>query len=255
MKKITYYFALLLVGLFFVSSCDDEPLEGEFFSTPDGSDPADFCADAPLAITSAQVALANAAPAQQAELCDALIATINSTINVCGDDTGIFQSLLDELGTDCMIDTTDPGDGNDDLVGRTYLLTAFEVETPIDLNGDGVATTELISEGSCYENETLFFNDETNVTVTSTSFLEITVEVDADDNLIQSSECIFEEDITNATYSVNGNTITIDGIDGVINGNQIVITVPEGFFGEIVGDDGISTVELLEDIVFTYTLQ
>jgi len=114
MKKTTYFFALLLAGLSFFSSCENEPLEGEFFSTPDGSDPQEFCDDAPLAISNAQIALANATPEQQAELCNALIETINSTIEVCGDETGLFQALLDELGTDCMIDSGGGDNGDDD---------------------------------------------------------------------------------------------------------------------------------------------
>ena len=266
MKKTTYFFALLIGVLGLMSSCENEQLEGEFFSTPDGSDPQEFCDDAPLAISNAQIALTNAAPAQQAALCDALIATLMTTIDVCGDETGLFQALLDELGTDCMVNTDDGGDDDDDnddtgggddtnLVGSTYLLTAFNLETPIDLNGDGAASTELISEGACYENETLFFDDETTLTATSTSFLVISTDVETDGSFTQTSECIFEDDITVSNYTVDGSIITIDGIEGVITGTQIIFTIPEGFFGEIVSDDAMGSVEFLEDITFTYTLQ
>ena len=263
MKKTTYFFALLLAALCLVSSCENEELEGEFFSTPDGSDPEDFCTDAPLAISNAQIALSNAAPAQQAALCDDLIETLNTTIDLCGDETGLFQALLDQLGTDCMVNTdddtddTDDSDGGDEmnLVGSTYLLTAFNLETPIDLNGDGSASTELISEGACYENETLFFDDETSLTVNSTSFLIISTEEQTDGSFTQTSECVFEDDVTVSNYIVDGSIITIDGIEGVITGTQIIFTVPEGFNGEVVGDEGMSSIEFLEDITFTYTLQ
>lgn len=41
MKKIPYLFILLLCLFVTTTSCEDEPLEGEFFSTGDGSDPED----------------------------------------------------------------------------------------------------------------------------------------------------------------------------------------------------------------------
>lgn len=256
MKKITYFFALLFTGVFLLSSCDDEQLTGEFFSTPDGSDPEEFCDDAPFTIAAAQAALFNAPLSQQAALCDALRATIVSTISLCDDPGGSFQALLDQLGDDCMIDTDGGGgdDPMDSLVGETYILTAFEVETAIDLNGDGMASNELISEAGCYENETIFFDSETMLTATSTSFLELFVEIDGD-TVTQMIDCIEEEEITNSSYVVDGNIITIDGIEGVISGIQIIFTVPDGFFGEVISDDGMGTVEILEDITFTYTLQ
>lgn len=257
MKKYTYFFCLITAGLMLLSSCENELLEGEFFSTPDGSDPEEFCAEAPFAIANAQAALANGTTEQQADLCAALLATINTTIEVCGDDTGVYQALLDSLGSNCMIDPDDGGDDDDpmdSLVGETYLLTAFEVETAIDLDGDGVPSTELIGETGCYLNETIFFDTETELTATSTSFLELFVEVDGD-VVTQMIDCIEEEEITNSSYVLDGTTITIDGIVGVVSSTQIIFTVPDGFFGEIVSDDGMGTVELLEDITFTYTLQ
>lgn len=258
MKKYTYFAAFLIAGLTLLSSCENELLEGEFFSTPDGSDPEEFCAEAPFAIANAQAALVNGSAEQQAELCAALITTINTTIDFCGDETGVYQALLDSLGTDCMVDPGDDGgdDGGDDtLVGQTYLLTAFEVETAIDLNGDGMANTELITESSCYMNETLFFNDETNVTATSTSFLEIFVDIDGNDELVQTIECINEEEITPSLYSVDGNAITIDGVTGTISGSQIILTIADSFFGEFITNDGTGTIDVVEDVTFTYTLQ
>lgn len=115
MKKISYYlpFLLLFTTLVFIS-CDDEQLEGEFFSTPDGSDPEVFCQETgPLAIAEAQLALLGLDPSEAQAGCDAFIATINSFINTCGDEGGGLQLLLDELGTDCNL-TTDGGDGDDD---------------------------------------------------------------------------------------------------------------------------------------------
>lgn len=112
MKKLSYYlsFLLLFTAITFIS-CDDEQLEGEFFSTPDGSDPAVFCSETGLlAIAEAQIALAGLDPSEAQAGCDAFKATINSYIATCGDEGGSLQLLLDELGNDCNV-MTDGGGG------------------------------------------------------------------------------------------------------------------------------------------------
>ena len=137
-----------------LTSCDHEPLEGEFFSTPDGSDPADFCADAPLAITAAQIALANVEPAQQAELCDALIAILNTTIDICGDETGLFQSILDDLGTDCMIDTDGGDDDNlDPIVGEWQFIRSVDF---LSVDSEILIDEEFLAD-DCSEQSRQFF--------------------------------------------------------------------------------------------------
>lgn len=265
MKKISYYlpFILLVTALAFVS-CDDEQLEGEFFSTPDGSDPEVFCQETGLlAIAEAQLALVGLDPADAQAGCDALRGTISSFIQTCGDEGGALQMLLDELGADCNI-TTDGGDDDDDdddsvnIVGRTYLLTSFTTTSALDLNEDGVATTDFLEETACFQNQTIFFNDEMNLTTMSTSFVNIIVDVDSDGNFTQVVECIEEEEITEATYTRDGNMLTVEDmgqITGTISGNQIVFTLPEGFIGELINETGDGTFELTEEIVFVYTAQ
>ena len=268
MKKTTYFFALLLAGITLLSSCENEQLEGEFFSTPDGSDPQEFCDDAPLAISNAQIALINAAPEQQAELCNALIETINTTIDVCGDETGLFQALLDELGTDCMIDAgggdddDDDGGGddmNDSLVGRTYLLTSITIESEFDFNGDGVATNELLSETECQTENTLFFNDEIIVTQVGTSVLDIFVEEDDMGNLEQIIQCTLVDLMVPGTYLRDGESLTVDFMgdigNGIVDGNQLIFTELDFFLGAFINETGDGVDELEEDTVFTYTLQ
>ncbi|WP_299765996.1 hypothetical protein [uncultured Dokdonia sp.] len=262
MKKISYYlpFILLVTALAFVS-CDDEQLEGEFFSTPDGSDPEVFCQETgPLAIAEAQLALLGLDPSEAQAGCDAFIATINSFINTCGDEGGALQMLLDELGTDCNLVTG--GDDDDDgvnIVGRTYLLTTFTTTSELDFNGDGIATTDLLAETGCFQNETIFFNDETNATAMSTSFLNIVVEEDSNGNLVQLSECIDQVENTETGYVRDGNTLNFDDfgeeIPGIISGNQIIFSFTDAFLGEFINDTGDGTVEVSEDLVIIYTAQ
>lgn len=255
MKKCTYIAVLLFLGLFCITSCENEPLEGEFFSTPDGSNPQDFCDDAPAAIAAAQLAFLTASEEELEELCNSLTASINATISVCGDPGGVLQEIIDDL-EDCTMDTGGDDDPVDDnLVGRTYLLTAFQIESEIDLNNDGNFTNDFIVETGCYQNETIFFDDETSLTVFSTSFLELFVDVDINGNVTQEATCVMEEETSMSSYVVDGNVITIDGIEGIISNTQIIFTVPDGYFGELISDDGTGSFEILEDVTFTYTLQ
>jgi len=111
-KKILHLFPILLV--FIVFSCDTEPLEGEFSSTPDGTDPEEFCANAGLAIADAQLAFLNASETNAAALCENLRNTIESVITNCGDPGGMLQTVLDEIGNDCSNVTGSTGNNDDD---------------------------------------------------------------------------------------------------------------------------------------------
>ena len=143
MKKISYYlpFILLCFATIFIS-CEDEQLEGEFFSTPDGSDPAVFCAETgPLAIAEAQLALSGLDPANAQAGCDALKATITSFIATCGDEGGGLQLLLDELGNDCNLTTDGGGDDDDGSVDTVFFITFRADGELIDMRFDSASTS------------------------------------------------------------------------------------------------------------------
>jgi len=140
-KKILHLFPILLA--FIVFSCDVEPLEGEFSSTPDGSDPEEFCANATLLIAEAQLALVTATADNADALCQALRGTIENVIDVCGDTEGAFQALLDELGNDCMIET----DGNDDDDGGGDVTCEDFIDQDAQGSFRGV---EFVNQGGSY---------------------------------------------------------------------------------------------------------
>ena len=125
MKKISYYFILLFVGLTFLTSCDNEPLEGEFATTSSSSSegvPEAFCEDATLSITTALASIITAPVEQQQMLCNELREMISGTITTCGDEAGFFQQLLEDLGDDCMIQS---GTGDTDTGGSEFAMTAY----------------------------------------------------------------------------------------------------------------------------------
>ena len=132
-----YYVPTILVilfSLFTFSSCNDEQLEGEFFSTPDGSDPEEFCENALATIAEAQFALLDATEANAGELCQALRGSIEGVIAVCGDPGGSFQALLDELGDDCglMFDNAECLSAS---LAAGLALDAFNIATPEEQEG------------------------------------------------------------------------------------------------------------------------
>jgi len=102
---------------FIVFSCDTEPLEGEFSSTPDGTDPEEFCANAGLAIADAQLAFLDASETNAQALCENLRNTIESVITNCGDPGGMFQAFLDGIGNDCS-NVPDVGDTDNTGAGQ-----------------------------------------------------------------------------------------------------------------------------------------
>lgn len=94
-----------------VVSCDDEPLEGVFSVTGDGSDPSEpdpdseTCQLAFDTLVAAQAAFSSATEANYSQACGAYATAIQATIQLCGDASGILQGSLTSLG-DCS--TPDP---------------------------------------------------------------------------------------------------------------------------------------------------
>jgi hypothetical protein len=111
MKKLSYlyfFFALLAAPLF--NSCENEPLTGEFSSTPDGSDSttdddggivdSEECTAAIASLATGQAVLAGATEESYTEACTAYAAILDFIINNCGDPNNTYQNTLNTLG-DC----------------------------------------------------------------------------------------------------------------------------------------------------------
>ncbi|MFC4634345.1 hypothetical protein ACFO3O_10535 [Dokdonia ponticola] len=90
MKKISYYlsFLLLCLATTFIS-CDDEQLEGEFFTTPDGqviTTNTEECLAASLALQEAYELFLNAPPEQIITACAAVSDALDAYILACDTD-------------------------------------------------------------------------------------------------------------------------------------------------------------------------
>lgn len=158
------------------------------------------------------------------------------------------------LTTSCSSDDDD--NNNSVELEGTWRLTAWNVGESYDLNNDGTASENLLDEFDCLNNETLVFMNGI-ATYMSTSYLEIYVEFGegGESDATYTIECELEDEDTPATYTQNGNTISILTEDSTLvatlDGNTLSFVVPEGFYVE--GDD--FEVEIEQDLTYVFTKQ
>ncbi len=137
------------------------------------------------------------------------------------------------------------------IVG-TYKLTAFNTSIPTDLNGDGTATTNQLSETTCLDNSFVVLN--ANNTFTSDAK---GIDIDINNDIT----CFTDPDFT-GTWVLNGNILSLTYTDGpdtitdnyVVSGNTFSATINDG---EVVGVEQISgePVYLTCDITIIFTKQ
>lgn len=160
--------------------------------------------------------------------------------------------------TSCSSDNDD----NPIQVEGTWKLTAWNVGESYDLNNDGTASSNLLDEIDCYNNETIVFANNI-ATYMSTSYADIYFESSEEGESTYTIECEQEIENSPAAYSVSGNTVTItetyeedgevyeDVIVATMNGNMLSFVIPDGYYVE--GDDFEVVVE--QDLTFVFTKQ
>lgn len=245
MRKIPFLLSLFIILTAF--TCENEPLEGEFEQGNDLS-----CEVAAQNTQNAAIAFLDVTDENYSQLCIAYRNALQVQIEFCGDPDGILQTQIDSLG-----DCNDGTQQETELPG-TWLLTAWIGDEPIDLNNDGIESINFLDEIDCYTNETLLFNTDNTVVNTSTSFatFEYIIEVGTTNSFEFTVTCEQELDVTNGTWSQNGNIVTISDSFGdtdlTLNGNQLSIFVPEGFFA--LNTDDI-TVTTTQNLTYIFTKQ
>ena len=131
----------------------------------------------------AEVNLNNAPADMYTQFCTGYVMALEEQIEICGDADGSIQATIDGLG-DCSQVVP-----NADIVG-TWLLTAWNGDA-IDLNNDGVESTNFLNEMNCYTNETLVFNSNNTGAAMSTSYATFTfdIEIGTTNSYIYTIEC------------------------------------------------------------------
>ena len=144
-----------------------------------------------------------------------------------------------EEGTNPTEEVTIPG---------TWKLTAITLEDSFDFNGDGTATTDLMAETNCYQNELMAFNQDLSGVSTSNSYAHIIV-----NGTLYITECIDEVEETPFAWAQNQNTIslTIDSqiVNATLAGDILTFTLPDGFTAT---DGQPGGLVLTQDIKMTY---
>ncbi len=141
-----------------------------------------------------------------------------------------------------------------------WKMTAFNTENAYDLNGDGTASRNLMTETDCYQNETILFKADRTGVSTSNSYAEISLElvIGTTDQYEYSIECISETEVDAFTFTQTGDQVklNVDGmiVNATLSNNTLTYVIPEGFFIETEGSDS-QTITVIEDLTFIFTKQ
>ncbi|HEU0136543.1 MAG TPA: lipocalin family protein [Flavobacterium sp.] len=146
----------------------------------------------------------------------------------------------------------DDNGGTEDVAG-TYNLTAFNISEPQDLNGDGTASTNQLSETSCFNGSFVTLNANNTFTADGKG-----MELEFDNNGNATTISCYDDGVYTGTWARSGNTITFTYMDGTQSytdtasfvGNTIKFTIPDG---EVVGMSQGNPVYLTTDLELVYT--
>lgn len=107
MKTIKTYFPLFLLIFLLSNSCNIEKIDGELSEqinddkdSPIEEEPATTCEEAILNATNLASSFATATESNYIEMCNAYKTVLQQQIDLCGDDGGTLQFVLDNIG-DC----------------------------------------------------------------------------------------------------------------------------------------------------------
>lgn len=170
----------------------------------------------------------------------------------CSDEPvdSVLEAQLAEYNSSNQVST---GGGSTSSVVGTYLLTAFNTSIPTDLNGDGTASTNQMSETSCFNNSLFVLNSNNTFTATGGG-------IDIDLSVTPNVLTCFNDPPTNGTWSLSGNQLTASYVEAGITysdvftvvGNTLIITESNG---EVIGMSGGNPVFLTADITAIYSKQ
>ena len=163
------------------------------------------------------------------------------------------------LFSSCIVNDTFADDPLISLEG-TWRLTSFGIGNGYDLDGDGVASSNLLDETECYNNETLEFRDDNSGESVSTSYadIEVTFVAGSTTEVAYAVSCINEMLREEFTWSRNGNNITINVGGSSFNAstninNKLSFVIPQGFSIEV-PENGV-LVTFTSNVTMVYTKQ
>tara|TARA_R100001369_G_scaffold14013_5_gene28517 strand:+ start:13681 stop:14568 length:888 start_codon:yes stop_codon:yes gene_type:complete len=187
----------------------------------------------------------NASDSDLEALCNSYKVALQNQIEVCGDADGLLQIIITGLG-DC---TADPIP----TIG-TWQLVFMLSNNILDIDNDGIATTNYLGEIDCYDNEIITFNADGTGEFIYNSFATITYTPISDDDVDFFVTCTDFNENTPFTWTQNDNEITItltetgEVLDFLKSTSIITNIVEDGFFAT----STVNSSTISEDMTFTY---
>ena|SRR5690606_1607557 len=137
-----------------------------------------------------------------------------------------------------------------------YKLTAVELLHPYDLNNDGMKSTNLLNELSCYDQETLQFNADGTGQANNTSYPDIYHLGDQ----VYNVECILASKSWQFEFLKNESTISLNlpvfgNITGELYDNKFSFEIPSGFYYTAYNNGVPFTVTFSGSVAHIYTRQ
>lgn len=125
----------------------------------------------------------------------------------------------------CNSCSNDDDSNQTSLVG-TWELTTWTIGVPIDLNDDSVASSNLLDEADCTNNDTVVFKTDGTVSFNSTYNPTVNISLidETSETYLFDIQCDLDGTIgLVATYEQNGDTVTFLNNTAIINGNELTI--------------------------------
>ena len=150
--------------------------------------------------------------------------------------------------------TTEDIDDQSSLIG-VWKLTSWTINTAIDLDNDGIASTEF-SPG-CLIDSDLTFMDDSNGTIFYSSSVSYSTRME-DGNMVFMTACTTDSErvpsLMSYTSSDSEIIINKDGVEFVLalNGNTLSMLVPNDFIAK---DNETSETTVSQDVTYIYTRQ
>lgn len=117
----------------------------------------------------------------------------------------------------------------EETIDSTWRLTAWNLDIPMDLNGDGVFSLNLLDEITCSSDEELVFNNQGAVISNNTFNPQVNVVFDKFSKDYQVNvECDTEGSIGMATnYMLSGDKIIFNNKAATIKGDELIMVFKE----------------------------
>ncbi|WP_138434513.1 hypothetical protein [Winogradskyella algicola] len=212
-----------------IEACGDEDGSLQLLADDLGTctEEIDACEEAIVATEIALNDFNNTTDNDYEETCNTYKNALMNQIEICGDEDGLLNTLIEDLG-DCELTYVE-------TLG-TWKLIAWEPNpiTDLDLDNDGISSSNFLDEINCYDNETIDFYSDGTGRLYLRSIANITFTPIVGTDMVEFSTVCSEIDQTIFfTWFQDGNTVTFNFLDGTVlyyfrNANRLYVVINDG---------------------------